>query len=68
MNSEKQLYEELLKEHPELKESKIDILEVITLMKQVNPDIVADADYRASLKERLDTIAQYNPQKSNGIF
>jgi hypothetical protein len=64
MNSEKKLYEELLLEHPELKESKVDIKEVISLMKQMNPDIVPDQNYKNELKQRLDAIAKYNPQKS----
>ena len=50
MNSEKKLYEELLLEHPELKESKVDIKEVISLMKQMNPDIVPDQNYKNELK------------------
>jgi hypothetical protein len=68
MNSEKKLYEELLLEHPELKESKVDIKEVISLMKQMNPDIVPDQNYKNELKQRLDAIAKYNPQKSWGIL
>lgn len=68
MNSQKQLYEELIKEHPELKESKVDIQEVITLMQEINPEIVVDEEYKSLLKNRLDTIAQYNPQKSSGIL
>jgi hypothetical protein len=68
MNSEKKLYEELLLEHPELKESKVDIKEVISLMKQMNPDIVPDQNYKNELKQRLDVIANYNPQKTGRIF
>lgn len=68
MNSEKKLYEELLLEHPELKESHADIKEVISLMQELNPDIVPDQHYKNELKQRLDTIANYNPNKSYGIF
>jgi hypothetical protein len=63
MNSQKKLYDELLKQHPELKESNVDIQEVISLMQELNPDIVADQDYKDALKQRLDTIANYSPQK-----
>lgn len=68
MNSEKKLYEELLLEHPELKESQVDIQEVISLMKKMNPYIVPDQNYKNELKQRLDTIANYNPQKSHGFM
>ena len=68
MNSQKKLYDELLKEHPELKDSHVDISEVISLMQELNPDIVADQDYKDALKQRLETIANYSPQKSNSIF
>lgn len=68
MNSQKKLYDELLKEHPELKESNVDIPEVISLMQELNPDIVANQDYKDTLKQRLDTIANYNPKKSSNIF
>lgn len=68
MNSQKKLYDELLQEHPELKESNVDIPEVISLMQEINPDIVADQDYKDALKQRLDTIANYNPQKSSSVF
>lgn len=67
MNLDKQLYEELLQEHPELKESNVDIKEIISLMKLMNPDLVPDQNYKNELKQRLDTIANYNPQKSWGI-
>ena len=68
MNSQKKIYDELLKEHPELKESNVDIPEVISLMQELNPDIVANQDYKDTLKQRLDTIANYNPKKSSNIF
>ncbi len=68
MNSQKKIYDELFKEHPELKESNVDIPGVISLMQELNPDIVADQDYKNTLKQRLDTIAKYNPQKWNSIF
>ena len=68
MNSEKKLYEELLQEHPELKESEVDIMEVITLMKKMNPDITPDQDYKNALKQRLDAIVNYNPQKSHSFI
>ena len=67
MNSEKKLYEELLQEHPELKESQVDIQEVISLMKKMNPDITPDQHYKNELKQRLEAISNYNPQKNHSF-
>jgi hypothetical protein len=64
MNSPNKMYEELLKEHPELKNSQADIPEIISSLQKLNPTVQIDKDFKLSLKKRLDTIANYNPSKS----
>jgi hypothetical protein len=63
MNSPNKLYEELLKEHPELKNSQEDIPEIISSLQKLNPTVQIDQNFKLSLKKRLDTIANYNPSK-----
>lgn len=65
MNSEKNIYEELLKEHPELKDSEMNIQEIVTTLKKINPEIIPDETFKQSLKNRLEHIHSYKYQKKN---
>jgi len=64
MNSIDKLYDELLQEHPELKNSKVDIKQAVTYMKEANPTVVANVEFKNNLKQRIDAIASYDPQKT----
>jgi hypothetical protein len=68
MNSPNKLYEELLKEHPELKNSQENIPEIILSLQELNPAVQIDQNFKLSLKKRLDSIAQYNPSKKSWYF
>jgi hypothetical protein len=68
MNSPNKLYEELLKEHPELKNSQEDIPKIISSLQKLNPTVKIDDDFKINLKKRLDTIAHYNPSRSSWYF
>ncbi|MCP4523763.1 MAG: hypothetical protein GY828_06130 [Candidatus Gracilibacteria bacterium] len=66
MDSTKKLYEELLKEHPELKNSEKDIQQAIGYLQESNPNITVDEIFKQDLKENVLHVANYNPIKSQG--
>lgn len=68
MQSTNKLYKELLKEHPELKNSQENIQEIILSLQKINPNILIDEDFKLHLRQRLNTIAKYNPSKHTWYF
>ncbi|MCP4523182.1 MAG: hypothetical protein GY828_03105 [Candidatus Gracilibacteria bacterium] len=66
MDSNQKLYEELLKEHPELKNSEKDIKQVIGYLQELNPNITVDEIFKQDLKDNVLHVANYNPIKSQG--
>lgn len=68
MNSDKKVCEELLKYHPEFKDSKKDISEVISHLQSINPDIKINQVFADKLKERIISIADYQDEKKKSKF
>jgi hypothetical protein len=63
MNSDKKIYEQLLKYHPEFKDSKEDIKQAISHLQKVNPDIKVNQVFADKLKDKLQNIAEYQSEK-----
>lgn len=68
MNSDKKMYEQLLKYHPEFKDSKEDIKKVIYQLQKVNPDIKVNQVFADKLKNRLNSMAEYKTQEKKSTF
>lgn len=68
MNSDKKIYEELLKYHPEFKDSKEDIKKAIHKLQEINPDIKVNQVFADKLKNRLNNIIDYSTQKKKSSF
>lgn len=68
MNSEKKLYEELVKYHPEFKDSQEDIKKVVSALVEMNPQIRIDQQFSDQLKNKLLSVADYKQPKKSGMF
>lgn len=68
MNSDKKLYEELLKYHPEFKDSKQDIQKAITHLQNINPQIRVDQKFWDDLKNQLMAVADYQSNKKTKSY
>ncbi len=68
MNSDKKIYEELLKYHPEFKDSKEDIKKAIHNIQEINPDIKVNQVFADKLKQKLHTIAKMQSENKKTSF
>ena len=68
MNSDKKMYEQLLKYHPEFKDSKEDVKKAIHNLQEINPDIKVNQVFADKLKQKLTTIAQMKSEEKKSSF
>lgn len=68
MNSDKKIYEELLKYHPEFKDSKEDIRSAIHQLQSINPDIKVNQVFADKLKDKLIAIWEYQSEKKTSTL
>ncbi|MGB2111175.1 MAG: hypothetical protein ACPHY8_04970 [Patescibacteria group bacterium] len=62
------MYKELLKYHPEFKDSKEDVKKAIHNLQEINPDIKVNQVFADKLKEKLTTIAQMKSEEKKSSF